>query len=119
MHIKHKFNVPFGQFEVEYDGTIKEIHQQIYYVSEALGHNKCGNPKCGGENIQPAFRNVDGNNYYSILCKDCNHSLQLGQYKKGEGLFAKRGEGWTKYVKPDGEEDGDEAEQKPKRKFGK
>lgn len=118
MHLKHKFATPFGQFEVEYEGSIKDIHQQIYYVSEALGHHKCGS--CGSENIQPAWRNVEGNNYYSILCTDCNHSLQLGQYKKGDGLFAKRGEGWKKYVKPDGDEDeAAEDSPKPKRQFGK
>lgn len=120
MHIKHKFGVPFGQFEIEYDGNIKEVMQQVSQVFEALGHNYCGH--CDSENIQPNVREVEGNKYYSILCKDCYHSLSMGQYKKGDGLFAKRGQGWTKYVKPEGEE-GDETpenkEEKPKRKFGK
>jgi hypothetical protein len=44
---------------------------------------------CGSEPIRPHCRTVDGLEYYSLKCTECQAELSFGQRKDG-GLFAKR-----------------------------
>lgn len=70
---------------------IKDIFKDLsFWGSEWPA--KCGN--CKSQNIVPSHREVEGNSYYEAKCGDCGHSLSFGQYKTGEGLFAKKKDGW-------------------------
>ena len=70
---------------------IKDIFKDLSFWSTEFP-TKCGN--CKSVNVFPSAREVESNYYYEAKCGDCGHSLSFGQYKTGEGLFAKKKDGW-------------------------
>lgn len=99
---------------VEFDApNIKAGFEMLAEVDEVLGVDKCGNPKCGSSNLRYSKRTVAGNNYYEMICKDCDHKLAFGQQKVGGALFPRRWDtkakqpigpfknGWLKYIPKD------------------
>lgn len=115
MQVKYTANTLFGKFEVDCSGDIKEVMSEVSKILEVFGVQKCGN--CGKDNLFPNVREVDGNKYYSIDCRDCYHSLNFGQHKKGGTLFQKRKDGWVKYVPP--AEDNETDDDGPPKKKGR
>jgi phage FluMu protein Com len=70
---------------------IKDIFKDLSFWSTEFP-TKCGN--CKSVNVFPSHRDVESNSYYEAKCGDCGHTLSFGQYKTGEGLFAKKKDGW-------------------------
>lgn len=65
-------------------------------VFDATTH--CG--QCGGTDLSYQVRTVkDGSEYYELLCRSCEATMQFGQHKLGGTLFPKPG--WTKYKRED------------------
>jgi hypothetical protein len=90
------------QIAVEVEGNLKEVFKQIATAQEVFdAESSCG--CCNSTNIRFQHRNVDKNDFYEMVCVDCNARFQFGQAKEGGTLFPKRKEGkrgWDKYVKP-------------------
>ncbi len=103
-------------FEFESPG-VKEAFEDIAAVQEIFEQDVCGNPNCGSTNLRFSKRDIEGNGYYEVVCKDCDHKLAFGQRKVGGALFPKRvntktkkpigtfGNGWHKYVSKEELED--------------
>ncbi len=70
--------------EDEADSTTDFFKKVTFYHSLP---QICGN--CGGTSIVFDHRIAQGFQFYEIKCRDCNHALRFGQYKKGAELFAK------------------------------
>lgn len=96
-----------GKYNVEVEGGIKEIFEQLATFDSVFGNAK--NKANGSENIGYRVREVDGNKYYEMYDRDTYHTLKFGQTKKDGSLFPRRKDadgnwlddnGWTLY-KPD------------------
>ena len=96
-----------GKYNVEVEGGIKEIFEQLATFDSVFGNAK--NKANGSENIGFRCREVDGNKYYEMYDRDTFHTLKFGQTKKDGSLFPRRKDadgnwlddgGWTLY-KPD------------------
>lgn len=93
---------------------IKDIFKDLSFWASEFP-SKCGH--CGSTNVLPSHREHDSNSYYEAKCSDCSHTLSFGQYKTGEGLFAKKSDGWKPPYKgagaqaqaPKGGDDGDDS----------
>lgn len=71
---------------------IKDIFKDLSFWGSEFP-TKCGN--CKSSNLAPSYRETkDGDSYYEAKCGDCGHTLGFGQFKAGEGLFAKKKDGW-------------------------
>lgn len=69
--------------------NVKEMFRGIAEVQEVFEADKtCG--LCNQSNIQCRVRNVDGNEFYELVCADCRGTLSLGQTKDGTRLYPKR-----------------------------
>ena len=93
-----------GKYNVEVEGGIKEIFEQLATFDSVFGNAK--NKANGSENIGYRVREVDGNKYYEMYDRDTYHTLKFGQTKKDGSLFPRRKDadgnwlddgGWTKY----------------------
>lgn len=92
----------------------KELFSQLAQLQEVFGEEKCG--KCGGENLAFVVREVEGNHFYELHCRNpnCRAKLPFGAHKKGDTLFPKRKDedgnwrgqsGWVRYNKEKGVEE--------------
>ena len=93
-----------GKYNVEVEGGIKEIFEQLATFDSVFGNAK--NKANGSENIGFRCREVDGNKYYEMYDRDSYHTLKFGQTKKDGSLFPRRKDadgnwlddgGWAKY----------------------
>lgn len=93
-----------GKYNVEVEGGIKEIFEQLATFDSVFGNAK--NKANGSENIGYRVREVDGNKYYEMYDRDTYHTLKFGQTKKDGSLFPRRKDadgnwlddgGWTLY----------------------
>jgi hypothetical protein len=100
--------------------TQKDLFNQLATITEVFGERSCG--LCEGEDIIFAKRNVDGNDFFEMVCRNpqCGARLSFGQSKQhpGEmfpirklvtsgpdrgkpsrkkGEYDGKGRGWTKY----------------------
>lgn len=68
----------------------KDLMAKLGGLSEVFGEPCCG--VCGGKNILPNVRDIKGNKYYELVCKEpgCGAYLSFGQKKVGGSLFPKR-----------------------------
>lgn len=92
---------------IEIEGAnVKEIFKNIGAVQEALDAEQgCGMPDCGCTKLHFQVRNVEGNEFYELVCAKCNARFEFGQHKKTPTLFPKRRDngkplpngGWSKY----------------------
>ena len=92
--------------EVEAESQ-KALFSGIADAQEIFGEEKCG--KCSNTDLQYRVRDVDGNQYYEIKCKNlsCNARFKFGLHKTGGTLFPKKKEdgewlpdgGWMKWNK--------------------
>jgi len=76
-------------FEIEAD-TQRNVFESLATIQEVFNETKC--EKCKGEDLQYVVRNVNGDDYYELRCKnrDCRARLSYGVHKQGGTLFAKR-----------------------------
>ena len=93
-----------GKYNVEVEGGIKEIFEQLATFDSVFGNAK--NKANGSENIGFRCREVDGNKYYEMYDRDTFHTLKFGQTKKDGSLFPRRKDadgnwlddgGWVKW----------------------
>ncbi len=105
--MKINYSTKNNQINVEFDAnSIKEAFKNLAEFQEIFDESNCGS--CNSENIRFLVRNVDGNDYFELRCKDCFSKLAFGQHKNGEGLFPKRkladgsfdsqNKGWHKWI---------------------
>ena len=74
-------------FEGEGDNP-KEVFRSIAEIQDAFEADKsCG--LCEGA-IQFRVRTVDKNEFFELVCRNCQGTLALGQTKDGERLYPKR-----------------------------
>jgi hypothetical protein len=67
----------------------KQLFRSIAELQSVFeADTKCG--CCEGVNLRPSVRNVQDNDYYELLCEDCNASLSFVQTRNGHTLFPKR-----------------------------
>lgn len=94
-----------GKSVIEAEGKdIKDVFTQLSGAVEVFGHSICG--ACRGENVVPTVREVQGNTYYELRCRDCGSTLAFGQRKADGALYPKRKDkdgvwlennGWVKF----------------------
>jgi hypothetical protein len=87
-----KFKIGKGMIEYQ-SNDIKSIHK-FSSVYGALPR-KCDN--CKSEDLYLSHKSPKGNDYYFIICKDCNAELIIHQKKEG-GYYLKWGEKMEKYL---------------------
>lgn len=80
--------------------------------TDILKTEVCG--KCGNSDVACIHREVDGNSYYELRCKQCGAKLAFGANRVGGGLYFKRkdkegnnlgSDGWVKYNPKTGKEE--------------
>jgi hypothetical protein len=91
--VKAHYRTSNGRVTVEVDGgNVKEIVKNIAIIQEVFeSEAECG--CCKSTRIRFQVREVDGNEYYELLCSDCGARFEFGQHKKTPTLFPKRKEG--------------------------
>ena len=86
---KLQYTTANGRITVEFEGeTQRDLFAAIGNFQDVFEETKC--EKCGSENLVFVSREVDGNMYYELRCKDCYAKLAFGSHKVGGGLFPKR-----------------------------
>jgi hypothetical protein len=93
--------------EIEVDGKdTKDAFTQLSGAVEVFGQSQCG--ACGGKDVVPVCREVQGNNFFELRCLKCGATLAFGQRKQDGALYPRRkdkdGEyldnfGWVKFQK--------------------
>lgn len=73
------------EFESENDKTLAASLAQIQEIFEEPA---CG--CCHSDRIRFDVREFDGNTYYKLFCTACGATMDFGQHKTGDSLFAKR-----------------------------
>lgn len=87
--MKAHYKTKSGQltFEVQAE-TASAVFKQIADIQEIFDQTQCG--CCQSPDIRFRVRTVEDNNFYELICLGCRARFQLGQNKKGGGLFPKR-----------------------------
>jgi hypothetical protein len=75
-------------FKVEGQSPKQLFHAIAELQSVFEADTKCG--CCESMNLRVSVRNIEDNDYYELLCEDCNASLSFGQKRSGNTLFPKR-----------------------------
>lgn len=88
--MKAHYRTKDGRITFEVMGeSVKDVFKAISEVQAVFeGVSSCG--LCHSAAIQFRCREVDGNWYYSMICRDCNGEFRFGQNRDGKGLFPKR-----------------------------
>lgn len=84
-------------FEVQAE-TAKELFKGIASIQDIFeAERECG--CCHSPNLRYSVRTIEENDYYELICTECNARFQFGQHKKGGTLFPKRteGGGWKRW----------------------
>lgn len=68
--------------------TVKGAVKEMAEAQAVFGNDTC--LACQSSNVRFGHRVHNGNDFYEIICSDCNHRLGLSQLKDGGGLFVKR-----------------------------
>ena len=84
-----KFIKHFNNLIVEIEANkIEDGFEKLSEAEEIFGNSVCG--ACGSEDVYPVTREIDGNKYHEIQCRQCDHKLSFGKLRDGSGLFPKR-----------------------------
>lgn len=109
--VKVRINVGGCWLEADCE-TPKQAVKTLSSFAEVFGERECG--LCKSTSIRPYHREVDGHDYYGLVCCSCGAQLSFGQHKNGSTLFAKRtdangvkmsGNGWYHYQGRRGNDD--------------
>ena len=69
--------------------NLKETFRELAEIQEVFEADKvCG--RCGHDAIQYRVRTIDKNEFFELVCRECQSTLPLGQTKDGERLYPKR-----------------------------
>jgi len=103
MRLVHKLS---KRTTVEADGdSIKDLFKAISAAGEVFSVTTCGN--CQSEDVAYRVRHVEGNDFFEVVCRGCNHTFSFGQHRTGNSLFPKTRDadgrplpkgGWSRYV---------------------
>lgn len=83
----------------------KDLFEKLASIDEIFGYSTCPLVDKGGfsKNLKFVVREIDGNKYYEIQCKDPPYAkLSFGQHRQSKTLFPKKQEGgkyWHVYSK--------------------
>lgn len=96
-----KLNVPNRgvQLELQVESPKDAVRQLSAYM-EIFSITTCG--LCGSVEIRFERRSKDSIEFFGMKCMACGASLDFGQHKEGDTLFAKLGKGergWYHYEK--------------------
>lgn len=86
-------------FELEV-ATGKTAFEVVAIIQELFEVECCG--CCKSKSIRHQVREVQGNKYYKLLCKDCGATLDFGQHRDNKGLFIKWRDKDSREPLPDG-----------------
>lgn len=118
--MKLQYTTQDGRFTVEVEGkTQTEVFKQLAEFQEVFEVGPCVRGKKISTKLKFQVREVEGNEYFEIVCTDedsdlRNAKLAFGQHKKGGTLFPRRKDadgkwlpnnGWVKYNKETGKEE--------------
>ena len=68
--------------------TTKDIFKEISKIQETFEDTQCG--LCTSHHLQYSVREVEGNEFYELRCKDCYAKLTFGQAKGIDKLYPRR-----------------------------
>jgi len=99
--MKCEFKAGDLTFSVEGDSP-KTLMEQLSTAQEVFSQKMCG--VCKNPDLRYMVREVDGNNFYEVVCQDlkCRAKFQFGQHKKGDTLFPKRKDTEGNYIANNG-----------------
>ena len=95
-----KLKTKIGKDIIEFETTTLKDVCKFNEIIGALPR-KCD--ACNSDNIYLTHKNIKGNDYYLVKCKDCSAELNLHQRKEG-GFFVKFGEKLEVYIKKDNQD---------------
>lgn len=85
-----KLQIKFGSSTVMVEADdVRDLAKEASFFNEL----PCQCNHCKSSNLGFKHRNVQENDYYEFVCRDCGHYLKLGVLKKG-GLYPNFKEGW-------------------------
>jgi hypothetical protein len=88
---KMRITVPIGDNKIEIEAAgLKPLLMATGFFANIP--SECGNCKSG--NLLPCGHKNQDLEFYSVVCKECGHSVKFGQRKSDGGLFLKLDEGW-------------------------
>lgn len=116
IQVEYKLKIGADEFTIKAEAkNEKEFFETMSFYTSL--------PKTGpgGEtDLKLVYRNVKGYTFYSLVSEKAQKEFQLGQYKEGDGLYAK---GWETLYKKDGsddeEEEGERTSKKSDSRFSK
>lgn len=89
--MKSKLKTMVGKDVWEFDIESNDLEDFWKMASVLTSFPKvCGN--CNQDDLSFKHRSPKGNDYYSVDCKACGHTLRYGQHKEGGMFFVKNWE---------------------------
>lgn len=87
--MKTSYTTANGRLTFEFDcDSDKAIFSNLARIQEIFEESECG--CCKSKSIRFEERHFEDFTYFKMVCTDCNATLDFGQHKNGETLFAKR-----------------------------
>jgi len=79
-----------GRLSTEFEGNQTEIFAALAEFQEIFEETSCG--KCGSDNIGFVVREVKGNKFHELHCRnpECHAKLAFGKHRQTETLFPRR-----------------------------
>jgi ribosomal protein L40E len=96
-----------ARFTFKVQGEVKSVFEQIGQIQEVFeAVSQCEMDDCHSTDLRFRVRENGGNKFYEVVCRQCGARFAYGQHKKGETLFPKYKDGWSRYSgdAPDGDE---------------
>lgn len=88
MEIQHKCRNGQTVLKVSGDNQ-KALFRELADAVEVFdAEDECG--CCKSKSIRPRVREVDGNEFYELVCRSCGARFEFGQHRKNNTLFPKR-----------------------------
>lgn len=67
--------------------SVKDLFRDLGMASEVFAIDTCGN--CQSQDVVYRVRHVEGNDFFEVVCRGCQHSFSFGQHRTGNTLFPK------------------------------
>ena len=88
--MKYELKMKIGNHDLIVSNEVPGVKEMIEDTSLLFEMPKaCGNPKCKSSNIGMRFHASKTYKFYALMCADCGHEMQFGQFKEGNKLFPK------------------------------
>lgn len=96
-----KANVKIGNTAIQIEAeTIKELFREASFFTECP--TEC---ECSSKNIFMNHRTVQQNDFFELICGECERTFPIGQHKVGGSLFCNKSKGWQEPYRGSGRED--------------